>query len=346
MFQAKNQAGEMVNSLKLKDPSQDFYCLECGERLVLRKSAKKRPHFAHQKEQVVHGESWEHQNGKNFFLSWGENQALQPRVEERLLKGSRRGDLFLDEQKKVLEIQCSPMSDIEIKKRTQDYLQQGFDLQWILGRRYLIKKNFTSSQKKFMQYDPALGFYFFILQDELFLYQHCLSINNVAHFKRQKIKTSENFLSLWQVQNWGQLEKIIWPQSPQLVKKKIARGLYYRQPALLKEQAFFYQRQRNLLSLPEIFYQMAQVTLPFMTWPACSLLFHLLEQVEKRFYPWEQLENIWQPILNQQQEMPLVAPKYYFQSYVKTYFPDLQKAGILNYGKMGVKFLKSGGELV
>lgn len=112
---------------------KDYFCPECQSIVHVRGGIYRQNHFYH-----VETSRQCRQNGKSL-----EHLQLQLRildllppgecfVEHRFPSMGRIADVFWLPQKIVFEIQCSPMSALEVMQRTQDYTAMGFTVVWIL----------------------------------------------------------------------------------------------------------------------------------------------------------------------------------------------------------------------
>lgn len=112
---------------------KDYFCPECQSIVHVRGGIHRQNHF-------YHLESSRHcrQNGKSL-----EHLQLQLRILDLLPRGecflehrfptmARIADVLWLPQKIVFEIQCSPISALEVMQRTQDYSAMGYTVVWIL----------------------------------------------------------------------------------------------------------------------------------------------------------------------------------------------------------------------
>lgn len=112
---------------------QDYLCPECQETLRLRSGPHRQPHFYHlkvPKECRQHGKSAEHMHAQLRLLSLlPKGEAL---MEHPFPSINRIADLFWEPKRIVFEIQCSPISLMEIEKRCTDYRSLGLEIVWLL----------------------------------------------------------------------------------------------------------------------------------------------------------------------------------------------------------------------
>ena len=266
MFIAKDDKGDIVHSEKLKevDLKNNFNCLECGKPLSVRISSLGRKHFIHQGNRCPQNESEEHKLSKDNLAYWARSQGYLVSVEAFFKEEKRRGDLYLPKEKKILEVQCSPMSLREIKKRTTDYQRAGYSIQWVLGSRYNLKRNFTRQQVRFFQYHPHLGYYFFLLEKNITLYAHCFNQQGRSVYQKRVIPPKKDFLSLWDIENHYEISCQAKFLKREIFLKVLQLCLAKGYKSTIKEQEYFYLKNKHLLKLPAIYYELASVTLPFM----------------------------------------------------------------------------------
>lgn len=125
----------------------DYYCPECQGRLRVRAGRQIRAHFFHltSKENCrQQGKSEEH-----LFLQNSICRALGPSaaMEVRFDEIGRIADVFCQERRLVVEVQCSPISDEEIRSRTEAYESLGYSVIWILHDKTFKKKRLTSAEE-------------------------------------------------------------------------------------------------------------------------------------------------------------------------------------------------------
>lgn len=346
MFIAKNEEGEIVYSEKIKDEEvkNKYKCLECDKVLTVRVSSLGRKHFIHQGNFCPLNESKEHKLGKENLAYWGKKQGYKVNIEEFFKEEKRRGDLYLPEEKKVLELQCSPMGLKEIKKRTRDYEKAGCSLQWVLGKRYALKRKFTKQQVHFFQYHPQLGYYFLLLKENLVLYAHCYHKQGRSVYQKKMISSKKDFLSLWKIEKYYELPCEIKFLNKEVYLKAFRLSLSKGYKNTLKEQEYFYVRHKHLLNLPDIYYELASVTLPFMKGSGIIVHYELLKKVQGKLFTYEELFSLWEKVLkvpNFVYEMPLVKGENLAKSYAKTYLPYLKSQGFCQYNKSHVKFTEN-----
>lgn len=342
MYLAKNHQGEIVESFRLsqKNQQESFWCVKCGKKMKLRASKKGRWHFVHVGKKKTTGEGREHKAGKDFFLQWGKAQGHEILVEEIFVKENRRGDLFLPQERKILEFQCSKMTATEISQRQKDYEEGHFQLQWILGQAYKEKKHFTQQQKNFFNYHPKLGFYYFYLKENLYLVHHWKTHQGKSAFLKEHIRDNQDFLKLWEPENLKAIKKSAGLTfndfSFSLQRLAVRKDLRF-----LKEQEAFYLAKKNILSLSPDFYQLVSLTLPFMKGLGLAFQRELLEKLRGKNLMWVEFPAYFAEFLNQTtwfHPLPLVSEKDCSRSYWQTYGSFFLKKRWCHLTIKGVEF--------
>ncbi|WP_125981019.1 competence protein CoiA [Loigolactobacillus iwatensis] len=156
-----------------------FYCPSCAAKVTLRVGASKIAHFAHQNKCTSgnEGETSEHLAGKLFLFGYCQRQGWTCALEAFLPKLQQRPDILvtLPQVKIALEFQCSPISIKQLYKRTEMYRQNGYQVYWLLGRRYHDLRHWSAKKRAFLRYSKQAGFHLFLLeavQKRLWLVHH------------------------------------------------------------------------------------------------------------------------------------------------------------------------------
>lgn len=113
------------------------------------KGKEKCAHFAHQKSDncsvFSERESKEHLQLKECFMDWL-GQSVEPVFLEAYLPRLRqRPDILLANL--AIEIQCSRLSHQRFIERTQNYLNNSYQVWWILGNSFLGQSQFSLIEK-------------------------------------------------------------------------------------------------------------------------------------------------------------------------------------------------------
>jgi competence protein CoiA len=99
-----------------------------------------------------------HQEMQNLFL-----RELKTSLEVPFPSIHRIGDIVWEEEKLIFEIQCSPITLLEIEKRTKDYLSLGYQVVWIL-----YEKTFLNHYEEIRRFLLPTPHYFFNEKKEIF----------------------------------------------------------------------------------------------------------------------------------------------------------------------------------
>ena len=123
--------------------STEIMCQECGEGMILRAGLIKAAHFAHKPGSNCtygNGESVYHLAAKKYiaeFLRTQGEKEFNARVELEWKIGNRRAavvQIFEAGWAVAHEIQLASITTEELEERTQDYLRNGCDVIWYLGK--------------------------------------------------------------------------------------------------------------------------------------------------------------------------------------------------------------------
>lgn len=170
---------DFENSLIIKNnyPKGSLRCPECHSTLFPRSRKGYVNHFVHSFQSVcsLGGESLAHQTAKAYIYKQCkkviEDLSLDAVVElefpifknEKLIRRADVITLFKNGYSIAFEVQLSPISLIEIQRRTFDYHEQGIDVQWFVTdksanvevKRFLLDQGvlceFDVSEKDYLQ---------------------------------------------------------------------------------------------------------------------------------------------------------------------------------------------------
>ncbi len=158
MLLAMNEYHECC-SAKYAEKEKMYYCRSCRKRVVLKKGKKKCAHFAHRKTEncsvFSEGESEEHLQLKECFMDWLGQSAEPVFLEAYLPRLRQRPDILLANL--ALEIQCSRLSHQRFFERTKNYLNNGYQVWWILGHSFLGQRQFSLIEKSCCYYNRKRG---------------------------------------------------------------------------------------------------------------------------------------------------------------------------------------------
>ena len=285
MLLAKSSESHIINCLnysreKLQQiQSQAFFCLSCKEKLKLKIGKVRMPHFAHLPDSVCQAfseaESPEHLALKKVIHQW-ENSA---QLEVYLPLLAQRPDCLIGE-KLCLEIQCSALSLEKLVERTNNYQQKGYQVLWILGRKFALENRLSSLQRGFMNYSKNCGYHLWSLDlqtKQLILYYHILEdyCGNI-YYQHRKYPFFQGKLTeiLALAQQGDFTSHQIRDSSPVLKKyhQENCHALQKREKSIMNLQEKLYRKQLHLLKLPKYYY-----------FPALKPIF-----AQKDFFLWKQ----------------------------------------------------------
>ncbi|MEW4223582.1 competence protein CoiA [Rossellomorea marisflavi] len=246
--------------LKLRSSTPAITCPHCRKPLVLKIGSKTIPHFAHQLKQdcpVMHkGESRLHHSSKRIL--YDRFHSLFPDVKvEYYLKGINQiADVFITSgtARMAVEVQCSPLSAAELKKRTEGYRSLGIQVIWLLTEgvpRPSGALRLSSFQQAFLRHADPLGLFLLLFlpdQQEFHLYQNLipLSANTFHASTLHKIPVSEFTIPMTTQAPVRSFPYKIWDRSR---TGWIQRILRYPTEQAFKQEV--YQSGDTLLYLPQ-----------------------------------------------------------------------------------------------
>jgi competence CoiA-like predicted nuclease len=133
--------GQIVNASRELIYWGNYFCPECGSKLIFKNGAIKIPHFAHSSDtdcmyyHYLKGESETHQKYKINLYSWLVKQTdiMKKVYLEYKAIDNRIADIYIETESKkyVIEIQCSPITIEEFINRTQDYNKNNIPVLWL-----------------------------------------------------------------------------------------------------------------------------------------------------------------------------------------------------------------------
>ena len=121
-----------------------YICPECREEVVLKKGKILTHHFAHKSNSDCarsKGESKEHLRAKILIYEWAKERKMSCELEMPLdtPMGKRIADIYIEHKgnRFAIEIQKSPIEDIDLEKRTESYRSISVHVIWVP----MLKKN-------------------------------------------------------------------------------------------------------------------------------------------------------------------------------------------------------------
>lgn len=261
MLIAKDQEGCLITGAAYRQTGKEkeqraLVCPGCGKGVIFKNGNEKIPHFAHRANHECYtfseGESSEHLAGKELL-----QRILPPEacLEAYLPELSQRPDLLW--RRLAVEFQCSALSAQRLQERTENYLAQGYDPWWILGRHFLPEKGLRWSQvAKAVVRDSPQGLELWGLNTskESLLHYHELD----WHYQEGTLfSVTEHgvgkalFAGLFHPGELRRKRKVQPKWRIAEYRLQIQRWLLVRSKRVLRLQGCCYERGGNLLALPD-----------------------------------------------------------------------------------------------
>lgn len=163
----------------------NYQCLECKKAVRLRKGLHKRAHFYHIDPTPscrLNGKSLTHIALQLYIQNLFSLEKLK--LEYPFPAINRIADCVHHEKKLIFEIQCSPIAEEEVQKRTADYNSLGFNVIWILHEKEFNKYRLTAAE----QYLAQKFLYYTNMDDEGkgVIYDQRFIANGAYRIKRER----------------------------------------------------------------------------------------------------------------------------------------------------------------
>jgi competence protein CoiA len=210
------QAGERIclgdgwtkEKLMLLREKETFCCPQCSENVILKLGEKRIFHFSHLKGNTCkfehENESEYHLRGKLQLYQWLKCQGLNPVLEFFDFKINQRADIIFNvgNQRYALEYQCSNISELVFRKRTNGYLSAGYIPLWVLGGNQWNRKNssitsFSEFHYMFLRKTTSNQWTipFYCSESQTFILHHSIQpITIKKSFSHQKMVTLDKLL--------------------------------------------------------------------------------------------------------------------------------------------------------
>lgn len=146
-FYALNSKGQIVNANQAQKQC-NYVCTECGTNLRLRSGEHRQKHFFHlepMRNCSLRKKGMDHLQLQNYLYHL--LPANDCHLEYRFPKINRIADVVWMSEKIVFEIQCSPISSMEINERNYDYQSQGWNVVWILHDKRYNRETLSPAEK-------------------------------------------------------------------------------------------------------------------------------------------------------------------------------------------------------
>ncbi len=166
MFIAKTKERQVIDSIHAERGVQ-YFCVECGGRVSVRISQRKRPYFAHITSHQCGGEGELHKQIKATLRKYYANICFEKDF------GNFRADAVLANQ--VIEIQLSSITERTVHMRKARY---GSQLHWLVGEQLRVSQlgMFSDSYGRVYQYKDG---YCLVFENI-----HILTKQNVLYVKK------------------------------------------------------------------------------------------------------------------------------------------------------------------
>lgn len=254
MLVAYDNQGNLISTLDGLPEGDDFYCPACSGRLILKKGRHIRPHFSHRSLQGCHfcheNESEEHLNLKaSLYASLSRTEEVV--VESYLPRIGQTADLMVN-QRLVLEVQCSPLSQERLRERTLTYQTEGISVIWLLGEKLWLKhQRLNKCQRDFLYFSPNIGFYLW----ELDAVKHLVRLKYMIHenifgklvYLVKEVDFDDDLMALLRFPYTNQIPFQIKVKSDKGIAQCIYRKLLSGDKRWLKAQEEAYLKGENLL---------------------------------------------------------------------------------------------------
>lgn len=198
----------ILSSKQFRELSQrgNIICHQCGEKMVYKHGKLVVPHFAHQKRsscyRYAESDSIHHLRGIQHLARELSKKGIS--VEPEVWLGDQRPDLYLRENKVVIEVQCTPIPAAEIVERTRKYESKNlqriwvfgypfFDLPlnsrgfWVFGAGKRISRSITSLFDSFIVFSTSQEALYFVMTLPFFRYKI------YRHFRSLQIRDYSRF---------------------------------------------------------------------------------------------------------------------------------------------------------
>lgn len=129
------------------EKKKTYQCPECSSPVRLRSGPHRQAHFYHlhsSSKCYQHKKSDEHL-GLQILLASG-IASDEVRIERPFPEIKRIADIAWEKRKIIFEIQCSPITEQEVRNRNEDYQSIGWKLIWILSDKKFNKRKLSAAE--------------------------------------------------------------------------------------------------------------------------------------------------------------------------------------------------------
>src|SRR5699024_4530652 len=247
---AQNKNQQLILANPTLNKTRSYYCPSCHKPVHLKLGSIIRPHFAHFQNDTcdvfAEGETFEHVEGKIQLSQWLKTLALQVAIEAYLPALKQRPDLLVYTSPKpiALEFQCSPTPIDKLVTRTRGYLEAGYEVVWILGKKFTYKNRLTAFHKACLSKELKLVHYDTERKQIIIRSQFYLNQQERMHCQKRVIKFGEAFTLPKSIkQKKIQKTSNIQQRHKQLLRLRSDKKQHFQQ--------LLYQKNESLISMPK-----------------------------------------------------------------------------------------------
>ncbi len=249
-------------ALTLKQQKQNFFCPDCHQPLQIRITKNHHAFFAHYHRHQHHcNESQQHQTDKQLLLKWCQTANIIAQSEVWVCQQQQRADILLPHHQHIFELQCSPLDEHALFKRTALYHRYHYQIDWLLGKRYFLNKHYLTCQQHFINYHPFHGFYLIFLDShtkKIWCYHHLRQYDwGKCFWQKQLLNLHQLHTKKFTTSNYQ--ININQRRELQRQTKKIMHALHYQTTDIQALQLQCYQYQHHLVNLPAACYEITLI---------------------------------------------------------------------------------------
>lgn len=257
---------DQINKGNNQEVQHVYFCPGCHEKVFLKSGKVIQAHFAHFRHSncslFSEGETQEHLAGKKLLFEWFTNENIPCQLESYLPELQQRPDLLIwpDADRPIaIEFQCSSLSIEKMLERTEGYKKNGYEVLWIAGSKFQLKRQLTPFQQLFLRHHPLLGIYFICLRADKQLFEIFanISVDQPGGSFRKRVM----FVDFAGLKKYFYISdstvptnKITHNFSYQKSHEYLIKGRLYQNPKMVEFQKYIYYRGYSLISLPKEVY--------------------------------------------------------------------------------------------
>ena len=259
---------DQVEKGKEKETEATFFCPGCREAVFLKKGKLMQAHFAHYTQNncsvFSEGETEEHLSGKKLLYDWFKKQNIPCQLEAYLPELKQRPDLLIwptSQHPVAIEFQCSSLSIEKMIERTEGYQKNGYEVIWITGCKFQLRKRLTPFQQLFLRYRQLLGLYYVSLNVEKRGIEVCFRISlcqpgQYPRYQKQNIPFDKLTFSFDDSIKYLDPFKKQKESNFSFTKSHeyLVKGRIYQNPKMVEFQKYIYYHGQSLISLPREVY--------------------------------------------------------------------------------------------